>query len=33
MHGHAISSGLALAGLIVAVIALIFQVLAYRRGK
>jgi hypothetical protein len=30
MHGH---SGLALAGLIVGVLALIFQVLSYRRGK
>jgi hypothetical protein len=33
MHGHAISSGVALAGLIVAVIALVFQVLSYRRDK
>jgi uncharacterized integral membrane protein len=33
MHGHSISTGIALAGLIVAVLALIFQVLSYRRDK
>jgi len=33
MHGHSISAGLALAGLIVAVVALVFQVLSYRRDK
>jgi hypothetical protein len=33
MHGHSISTGIALAGLIVAVLALVLQVLLYRRGK
>jgi hypothetical protein len=33
MHGHSVSTGIALAGLIIAVIALVFQVLLYRRDK
>jgi hypothetical protein len=33
MHGHSISTGIALAGLIIAILALIFQVLLYRRDK
>jgi hypothetical protein len=33
MHGQSLATGLALAGLIVAVLALVFQVLAYRRDK
>jgi hypothetical protein len=31
--GHSLGMGIALAGLIVAVIALVFQVLGYRRQK
>ena len=33
MHGHSLSTGVAIAGLIVAVLALVFQVLAFRRDK
>jgi multisubunit Na+/H+ antiporter MnhB subunit len=33
MHGHSISTGIAFAGLVVGIVALIFQVLAYRREK
>ena len=33
MNGHALGTGIALAGLIVGVLALAFQILAYRRQK
>jgi len=33
MHGHSLSLGIAAAGLIVAVVTLVFQVMGYRREK
>jgi hypothetical protein len=33
MHGHALSFAITVAGFVVGVLALVFQVLSYRRGK
>ncbi len=33
MHGHALTFVLTLGGFVVAALALLFQILAYRRGK
>ena len=33
MHDHSLNLGIALAGLVVAIAALIFQVMAFRRDK
>jgi len=33
MHGHSMGSAVAIAGLVVGLLALLFQILSYRRGK
>ena len=33
MHGHSLAFTLTAGGLVVALLALVFQILAYRRGK
>ncbi len=33
MHGHALTFAITIAGFVVALLALVVQVLAYRRGK